>query len=118
MDVRADELAKRRAALAKAPPSTASGTPGPSQADVAAAASMSPQDRAAMIRGMVQRLADRLEHEPGDVDGWLRLGRAYAVLGEKEKSLDAYRRASEADPKREDARTAYANARAAIGAAK
>ena len=114
MGMGADELARRRAALAKAPPA-AGAAPSPTQADMAAAAQMSPDDRAAMIRSMVQRLADRLEHEPGDVDGWLRLGRAYAVLGERQKSLDAYRHASEADPKREDARTAYANARAAMG---
>jgi cytochrome c-type biogenesis protein CcmH len=71
-----------------------------------------------MVAGMVQRLADRLEHEPGDVDGWLRLGRAYGVLGEQEKALDAYRRATAADPKREDARAAYASAQAAMAAAK
>lgn len=117
MGIGADELARRRAALAKAPPA-GNAAPGPSEADMAAAAAMSPQDRSAMIRSMVQRLADRLEREPGNVDGWLRLGRAYAVLGERQKSLDAYRRASEADPKREDARTAYANARAAQGEAK
>ncbi len=52
--------------------------PGPTQADVAAAAQMAPDDRSAMVAAMVQRLADRLQHEPGDVDGWLRLGRAYA----------------------------------------
>jgi len=114
MDVGADDLARRSAALAKAPPAGGA-APGPTAADMAAAATMSPDDRSAMIRSMVQRLADRLEHEPGDVDGWLRLGRAYGVLGERQKSLDAYRRASEADPKRVDARTAYANARAAAG---
>jgi len=119
MGVSADELMKRRAALAKAKPVTgASAPPGPTRADVAAAAAMSPEDRSSMIRGMVERLADRLQREPGDVDGWLRLGRAYAVLGERQKALEAYRRATEADPKREDARTAYANARAAEGDAK
>ena len=113
MSLGADDLARRRATLAKAPPPAA--TPGPSQADMAAAAQMSPEDRTAMIKSMVQRLADRLEKEPGDVDGWLRLGRAYAVLGEQQKSLDALRHAAEADPKREDARQAYASARAALG---
>ena len=68
-----------------------------------------------MIKAMVQRLADKLAQTPGDVDGWLRLGRAYAVLGEQQKSLDAYRHASEADPSREDARAAYTQARAAAG---
>lgn len=103
-------LAERRAALAKAAPPAA---PGPTQADVAAAAQMAPADRSAMVAGMVQRLADRLQHEPGDVDGWLRLGRAYGVLGDQQKSLDAYRHATEADPTREDARAAYAAAEAA-----
>jgi cytochrome c-type biogenesis protein CcmH len=121
-------LAARRSQLAKAgppapvaaapPPQAASAAaPGPSTADVAAAASMSPDDRSAMIKAMVQRLADKMAQTPGDVDGWLRLGRAYAVLGEQQKSLDAFRHASEADPSREDARTAYAQARAAAGAA-
>jgi cytochrome c-type biogenesis protein CcmH len=105
-----------RTALA-APPAGAT-APGPTAADVAAASAMTPDDRSAMIRSMVQRLADRLAQEPGDVDGWLRLGRAYAVLGEQEKSLDAFRRASEADPKRDDARQAYASARAALDQAK
>ena len=81
-------------------PAPAAAAPGPTSADVAAAAGMTPEDRTAMIRSMVQRLADELAQKPGDVDGWLRLGRAYAVLGEKQKSLDAYRRASEADPER------------------
>ena len=76
---------------------------------------MAPDDRAAMIKEMVQRLADRLQQNPKDVDGWLRLGRAYSVLGEPQKSLDAYRRASEADPARDDARQAFANARTAMG---
>ncbi len=124
MGVGAADLAQRRAALAKAEPSSpaaapapaAEAVPGPSAGDVAAAAQMSPDDRAAMIKAMVQRLADRLAHEPGDVDGWMRLGRAYAVLGEPQKSLDAYRHAAEADPKRADARAAYANARNAAGA--
>ena len=124
MGVSADALAQRRARLAKAAPPAvpqappaATGIPGPTAADVAAAAGMSADDRSAMIKTMVQRLADRLEKEPGDVDGWLRLGRAYDVLGDKQKSVDAYRRASEADPKRDDARQAYDNARAALGAA-
>ena len=68
-----------------------------------------------MIRTMVQRLADQLQQNPKDVDGWLRLGRAYSVLGEQQKSLDAFRHASEADPARDDARQAYANARTAMG---
>ncbi len=43
-----------------------------------------------MIRGMVERLAARLESEPEDAAGWLRLGRAYAVLGEVANARAAY----------------------------
>ncbi len=42
-----------------------------------------------MIRGMVQRLADRLHTSGGDADEWLRLVRAYIVLGERDKAKDA-----------------------------
>jgi cytochrome c-type biogenesis protein CcmH len=42
-----------------------------------------------MVRGMVQRLADRLHADGSDVDGWLRLVRAYTVLGDRDKAKDA-----------------------------
>lgn len=74
-----------------APPAT---TPaGPGRADMEAAARMSDEERAAMIRSMVKRLADRLEENPGDREGWLRLARAYEVLGETEKAGEARARA-------------------------
>jgi len=63
--------------------------PGPTAADVEAAAEMAPEDRMAFIRSMVDRLATRLEKEPEDLDGWLRLARAYTVLGETGKADDA-----------------------------
>ena len=47
---------------------------------------MSEQDRGAMIRGMVARLADRLKQNGDDLDGWQRLLRAYMVLGERDKA--------------------------------
>lgn len=43
-------------------------------------------DRGAMIRSMVDRLATRLKTNTDDVEGWLRLTRAYMVLGEKDKA--------------------------------
>ncbi|MBX9828788.1 MAG: c-type cytochrome biogenesis protein CcmI [Xanthobacteraceae bacterium] len=61
-------------------------TPGPSAADVAAAGQMSPEQRETMVRGMVARLAERLKQDGSDVDGWLRLLRAYMVLGDKEQA--------------------------------
>ena len=57
--------------------------------DVAAADNMKATQRTEMIRGMVQRLADRLHADGNDVDGWLRLVRAYAVLGDRDKAKDA-----------------------------
>jgi cytochrome c-type biogenesis protein CcmH len=72
------------ARLGNAPSATSA--PGPKAADVAAAATMSEQDRSAMIRGMVAQLADRLKQNGNDVEGWQRLLRAYMVLGERDKA--------------------------------
>ncbi len=71
-----------------------SAPPGPSAADVEAAREMSPDQQAAFIRSMVARLAERLETEPGDFQGWLRLARAYGVLGEPAKAETALARAA------------------------
>jgi cytochrome c-type biogenesis protein CcmH len=45
------------------------------------------------IRGMVDGLAARLAADPDDAEGWVRLVRAYAVLGEAEKRDAALARA-------------------------
>ena len=60
--------------------------PGPSREDIEAANQMSRQERMNFIRSMVERLAERLEENPNDLNGWRRLLRAYRVLGEKEKA--------------------------------
>ena len=91
---------------------------GPSAEDVAAADAMTPEDRDAMIRGMVDRLAARLEDEPEDAAGWLQLARARMVLGEREAALAALARAetlSEADPGDAALRDAVAEMRGALG---
>jgi cytochrome c-type biogenesis protein CcmH len=62
---------------------------GPSAEDVAAAEKMNPEDRAAMVRGMVERLAERLKRDGSDLEGWLRLVRAYTVMGDRERALSA-----------------------------
>ena len=54
---------------------------------MAAAKDMSEADRGTMIRGMVDRLATRLKQDGGDVEGWLRLARAYMVMGERDKAV-------------------------------
>lgn len=62
---------------------------GPTPGDVEAAQQMSPEERQAFIRSMVDQLAARLDAEPADPDGWLRLARAYVVLGEAGKAGEA-----------------------------
>ncbi|WP_300514228.1 c-type cytochrome biogenesis protein CcmI [Aliiroseovarius sp.] len=66
---------------------------GPTAADVAAAGEMSVEDRAEFIRSMVDRLAVRLEENPEDLDGWLRLANAYSVLGEEANAVSALKQA-------------------------
>ncbi|MDA9976226.1 c-type cytochrome biogenesis protein CcmI [Alphaproteobacteria bacterium] len=108
--LRLAERTKRPAPLvqAKAPPTTA--PTGPTQGQVAAAQNMSPEDRQKMIRGMVKRLAERLEQNPDDVDGWMRLGRSHGVLNQPADSIKAYARAAKQAPERIDVQMAYARA--------
>ncbi len=65
------------------------GSPGPGSEDVAAAADMGPEQRMAMIRGMVEKLSARLHQDGTDLEGWLRLVRSYMVLGERDKARAA-----------------------------
>jgi cytochrome c-type biogenesis protein CcmH len=62
---------------------------GPSQEDMAAASQLTNDQRNEMVRGMVQRLADRLKQNSDDLDGWLRLMRAYMVMGDRDKAREA-----------------------------
>ncbi|MDD9993097.1 MAG: c-type cytochrome biogenesis protein CcmI [Rhodospirillales bacterium] len=94
-------------------PAVADVPSGPTAEDMAAAAEMSPEERMAMIRGMVESLAARLEASPDDPEGWRRLAQSYAVLGEPEKAVDTLRRASELAP--DDLATLHAYARALTG---
>jgi len=53
---------------------------------------MSPEDRQAMIEGMVQRLDESLRQNSGDVEGWKRLVRSYMILNRRDAALDALNR--------------------------
>ena len=57
--------------------------------DDQAAVQLGPEQRKAMIEGMVNRLSERLHRDGADVDGWLRLVRSYMVLGEPDKARAA-----------------------------
>lgn len=63
--------------------------PGPNAEDIAAASKMASTERNGMIAGMVARLAQRMAENGSDVEGWLRLIRAYSVLGQRDKALAA-----------------------------
>jgi cytochrome c-type biogenesis protein CcmH len=82
-----------QAALARVGGPTA---PALSDDTIAAAKDMNEADRTAMIRGMVTRLATRLKQNGDDVEGWLRLVRAYMVLGDRDKAREALAEARQA----------------------
>jgi len=84
--------------------------PGPSAEDMAKAAAMTPEQRAAFIDSMVKGLADRQKANPGDIDGWLRLANAYDKLGRADDAFTAWREAATRAPDRLDAQIAYAAA--------
>jgi len=81
---------------------------GPTEEDRAAMAALSPEERSGQIRSMVEGLAARLEEDPSDVEGWLRLAQSRNVLGEHEAAKEAYRRALEQAPDNTDVLRAYA----------
>jgi cytochrome c-type biogenesis protein CcmH len=95
------EIARRIAEAAKAAglplPQLAKGTPAemqdPDDAAMEAASAMPTGAQKDMIAQMVARLAARMAAGPADVDGWMRLGRAYVVMGERDNGADAYEHA-------------------------
>jgi cytochrome c-type biogenesis protein CcmH len=73
--------------LAKLQPSAAA--PQISEEQMQGAAGMAPEERTAMIRGMVDGLDEKLKTNPDDAEGWLRLIRARTVLKEIDKAAVA-----------------------------
>jgi cytochrome c-type biogenesis protein CcmH len=71
---------------------------GPSASAMAQAADMPEAQREAMIRSMVASLAAKQEADPGNFDGWMRLGRAYVVLKDMDKAMAAFARAQALRP--------------------
>jgi cytochrome c-type biogenesis protein CcmH len=79
------------------------GGPGPSPDDVAAASQLAPEQQIAMVQTMVTRLAERLQRDGSDIEGWLRLVRSYMVLGDRDKAVAAVgdaRRALASEPEK------------------
>lgn len=71
----------------------APGLGNPSAEAIAEADKMSADDRQEMIRSMVASLDEKLTADPNNLDGWLRLIRSYAVLGDREGASNAISRA-------------------------
>ena len=65
---------------------------GPSQQDMAAASQMAPDAQQAMIADMVRSLDERLQQNPDDLEGWVRLVRSYGVLGDANRATAALER--------------------------
>lgn len=85
-------IENRLAALEGRPAAPASGSGGdgaPANGGAANVESMSPAERQAMIEGMVARLAEKLKTNSKDKVGWLRLIRAYQVMGRKDDAAKA-----------------------------
>lgn len=75
------------AAVAATPEPDASGNP--TAEDMAAANAMAPEDRQAMIAGMVESLDGKLREQPDNFEGWMRLVRSYAMLNNEGKAREA-----------------------------
>lgn len=76
-------------------PVAAPGLPGPDAAAIEAAKDMTPAERQAMIRSMVEGLNDRLASEGGSAEEWARLILALGNLGEKDRAAAIYAEAQQ-----------------------
>jgi cytochrome c-type biogenesis protein CcmH len=64
---------------------------GPTAGDVEAASQLTPEEKEAMIKGMIASLEARLKNNPNDLEGWLMLARSRKVTGDSagaRKALD------------------------------
>ncbi|MBT6405216.1 MAG: c-type cytochrome biogenesis protein CcmI [Rhodospirillaceae bacterium] len=77
---------------------TTVGGRGPTSEDIAAAQNLNDDERQAMIQGMVDNLAARLEDEPDDLAGWRMLARSWETLGNPGAAAQAYTRAIALEP--------------------
>lgn len=75
------------------------------------------EEQQAMIQQMVSGLAARLEEEPDDLEGWERLARSYAVLGEGRKAAQAEAQIARLKPDDAEAQIAAGLALVRVGRA-
>ena len=65
--------------------------------------------------GMVDRLAARLKEDPQDLQGWMRLARAYKVIGRDDDARSALSKARETFASDDEALKQIAGAEDALG---
>ncbi len=73
---------------------------------------------AASMEMLVQRLEERLQADPANVEGWLMLGRTYLATDQMEKGLQAIEKAYALAPQRVDVMLSYAQALSAASPTK
>lgn len=83
-----EEVAARAGVSYTLPPATSA--PGPTSDDIAAAEEMTPEDRQAMIAGMVDQLGERLAREGGSAEEWARLITSLAQIGRIDQAREIY----------------------------
>jgi cytochrome c-type biogenesis protein CcmH len=79
-----------------------------SPSDPAAAGHEAPGQGMASMIDLVEKLAQRLEQEPNNPDGWKMLGRSYVALNRFADALQAYEKAYQLDPNDSDLLLGYA----------
>ena len=84
---RFEQLLRAADSASSAPLTPETGQKPKSEKPTADAAST--EQQMAMIKGMVDSLAERLKQDGRDVDGWIRLMRSYVVLGQPDKAASA-----------------------------
>jgi cytochrome c-type biogenesis protein CcmH len=113
IDATAKQLGRDPATLpGRAPQPTASSGAVPMPGDMASAANMTSEQRAAFIDSMVSGLAERMKIQPNDVEGWMKLANAYDQLGRVDDARTAWGEAANRAPDRLEAQLAYASAMA------
>ena len=61
------------------------------------------------LESMVERLAERMQKEPDNVEGWALLGRSYAALNRSNDALAAYQHALQLSPDNPEILSSYAD---------
>ncbi|WP_293446110.1 c-type cytochrome biogenesis protein CcmI [Planktotalea sp.] len=97
-----EDLAFRAGVKYELAPSKDTPLTGPSVEDIENAETMSEEERTEMIRGMVDRLSDRLATTGGSAEEWARLIGALGVLGEADQAALIWQNAKDVFADRPD----------------